>query len=99
MPEFRETANFAEVLRRPNAMVVADPSGEGWPQALSKLAAPEVLNIAIGPEGGLSAGELAAARAAGASVVSLGANILRAETAAVVAAALVRASLPRRAQQ
>jgi 16S rRNA (uracil1498-N3)-methyltransferase len=40
--------------------------------------------IAIGPEGGFAADEIAAARAAGASAISLGRRILRTETAALV---------------
>ena len=43
------------------------------------------LLLIIGPEGGISEGELAAARKAGAVPVSLGRRILRAETAALVA--------------
>jgi 16S rRNA (uracil1498-N3)-methyltransferase len=43
----------------------------------------------IGPEGGFSAAEVDAMHAAGAQVVSLGATILRTETAAVVATALI----------
>lgn len=46
------------------------------------------LAIMIGPEGGLSEEEINSARAAGVKPVSLGARILRMETAAVVAAAL-----------
>ena len=40
--------------------------------------------IAIGPEGGFSADEIARARDAGASAISLGRRILRTETAALV---------------
>jgi 16S rRNA (uracil1498-N3)-methyltransferase len=47
------------------------------------------LAVLIGPEGGLSEEEIDAARAAGVQAVSLGKRILRMETAAVVAAALV----------
>jgi 16S rRNA (uracil1498-N3)-methyltransferase len=43
----------------------------------------------IGPEGGFAAEEVDLARQAGAQVVSLGPRVLRAETAGVVAAALV----------
>lgn len=43
----------------------------------------------IGPEGGFSAEEVAAARAAGVQPVCLGERILRMETAAVVATALI----------
>ena len=49
---------------------------------------PEV-RIFIGPEGGFSAGEIAIAERAGANPVTLGPRILRAETAAIVAATLV----------
>ena len=45
----------------------------------------------IGPEGGLSPEEVGSCEAAGARWVSLGPRILRAETAAVVAAALLQA--------
>ena len=49
---------------------------------------PHAVWLFIGPEGGFSAGEVAQARAAGALPVTLGPRILRAETAAIVAAAL-----------
>jgi 16S rRNA (uracil1498-N3)-methyltransferase len=45
--------------------------------------------LTVGPEGGLADGELEALRAAGAVPVSLGEQILRTETAPVVAAALL----------
>jgi 16S rRNA (uracil1498-N3)-methyltransferase len=45
--------------------------------------------VVVGPEGGLSDGEVATFSAAGAVPVSLGPQILRTETASVVAAALV----------
>ncbi len=48
----------------------------------------DALRITIGSEGGFSPAEVASARAAGATVVSLGARTLRAETAGIVAAAL-----------
>jgi len=51
------------------------------------------VNLFIGPEGGFSITEVALARDAGAAVASLGRRILRAETAAIVAAALVLASV------
>ncbi|HEU5342863.1 MAG TPA: 16S rRNA (uracil(1498)-N(3))-methyltransferase [Ktedonobacterales bacterium] len=47
----------------------------------------------IGPEGGFSAREVERARAAGALPVTLGPRILRAETAAIVAAALAMDAL------
>ena len=50
---------------------------------------PESVWVVVGPEGGLSDGEVATFAAAGAVPVSLGPQILRTETASVVAAALV----------
>jgi 16S rRNA (uracil1498-N3)-methyltransferase len=51
------------------------------------------LAVAVGPEGGLAAAEVAAAQAHGWAPVSLGLRILRAETAAVSVAAVVAALL------
>lgn len=45
--------------------------------------------ILIGPEGGLTAGDVAAARAAGGQSVSLGPLVLRTETAGLVATAML----------
>ncbi len=47
--------------------------------------------LLIGPEGGFSEAEVAVAERSGANVASLGTNVLRTETAAVVAASLVLA--------
>ena len=51
------------------------------------------MTLLIGPEAGFSSDELAQARSAGCPVVSVGGTVLRTETAAIVAAALVRALL------
>jgi 16S rRNA (uracil1498-N3)-methyltransferase len=48
--------------------------------------------LLVGPEGGLAAAEVEAARAAGFATVGMGPRILRAETAAIVAVALVQAA-------
>ncbi|HUS14722.1 MAG TPA: RsmE family RNA methyltransferase, partial [Chloroflexia bacterium] len=47
------------------------------------------VSVLVGPEGGLTAAEVAAATAAGAVVVSLGPRILRAETASLALLALL----------
>ena len=48
------------------------------------------ITLLIGPEAGFGNDELTAARAAGCPIVTLGATVLRTETAAIVAAVLVR---------
>jgi len=50
---------------------------------------PAATALLVGPEGGFAAAELAGARAAGFEAVGLGDRILRVETAAIVAVALV----------
>jgi 16S rRNA (uracil1498-N3)-methyltransferase len=50
---------------------------------------PQDVALFVGPEGGYTLEEVDCARQSGAQVVSLGPRVLRAETAAVVAAALV----------
>ena len=61
-------------------------------QALAGCSAP--LAMAFGPEGGWTVDETETFRAAGWKPASLGATILRAETAAIAAAAVVFAELP-----
>ena len=56
-------------------------------------AAPETrsIGLVVGPEGGMTAEEIAALKEIGAQPVTLGRRILRAETAAVAAAAVTMA--------
>jgi len=56
--------------------------------ALSRIKPGMSVGILIGPEGGFEEQEIELARQTGAAVISLGARILRAETAAVTAMAL-----------
>jgi 16S rRNA (uracil1498-N3)-methyltransferase len=55
----------------------------------SALGTPAPTVVLVGPEGGFAPGEIAAAEAAGFVPVALGPRILRVETAAIVAVALV----------
>ncbi len=52
---------------------------------------PRTVSLMIGPEGGLSGAEVDAARLAGWYIISLGRRVLRAETAALAAVAIVMA--------
>jgi len=63
----------------------------GQPIGRESLTAP--VTVAVGPEGGIESDELQRFRAARFRPVSLGANVLRFETAAVAALAIVRAAL------
>jgi 16S rRNA (uracil1498-N3)-methyltransferase len=81
---------FAEFWRTaPRHAIVADASGA------SLLALPasatDPICLLVGPEGGLTPGEIEHARAHGAHVASLGVHTMRIETAAVVGAALLLA--------
>jgi 16S rRNA (uracil1498-N3)-methyltransferase len=73
LPVVRDFATFDEIVSR--GFALAAPGDDN--------ATPNVDKIAIGPEGGWTDAELQRARA----LVSLGSTILRAETAALVAAA------------
>lgn len=74
LPRIEGPTAAADVL---SAAAVADPNGRPM--------TPQDTTIAVGPEGGWSPAELEVAR----DVVSLGPNVLRVETAAVVAATLM----------
>lgn len=74
----------------PDATVFAlDPSGP--PLAAARQGDRGTCAAIVGPEGGLTADELAACERAGALRASLGPRVLRAETAAIVAVALLQA--------
>jgi len=71
--------------------VVLDPAADGELARLPLGEAAEV-TVASGPEGGLAPSELDLLARAGFSAVGLGPRVLRAETAPVVAVALIRAA-------
>ena len=70
--------------------IVCSHEEHDTPLADALAAAALPVTLLIGPEAGFGVDELAAAHAAGSPVVTLGATVLRTETAAIVAAALVR---------
>ncbi len=77
------------LIAHPGGTPIATVIGEPGSHATGGRS-PSTVRILIGPEGGFSEGELAAAEAAGAIRVSLSPHVLRVETAAVVAVAAVR---------
>jgi 16S rRNA (uracil1498-N3)-methyltransferase len=79
LPEVHDTVSFAELpgLGEPGAVVLAQLSGDR-PTAAQRV-------VAVGPEGGWSSSELTA----GLPTVGFGLSVLRAETAAVTAGALL----------
>lgn len=91
VPPVEPPVAFGRLLGQPpGTLLVADRSGKAWPDAAALLPASGHVAVVIGPEGGLSEVELAQAASRGGILVSLGPNILRTETAAPVAVALVR---------
>lgn len=74
------------------ALLVLDEEARGLTlaQAMARLTSPaQALAIVVGPEGGLDRAEAQALRDAGGTAVTLGARILRTETAALAALALI----------
>jgi 16S rRNA (uracil1498-N3)-methyltransferase len=91
LPTLHADTTLEEALAAvpPGACLVGDPDGGG---ALDAPVRPgEPVTVAVGPEGGFEPEELATLRAAGFRPIALPGNILRFETAAVLAAAFARA--------
>jgi 16S rRNA (uracil1498-N3)-methyltransferase len=80
-----EEAPGAESLGRALPHVIQDGDGDG-----ARARAGAGVDVLIGPEGGLTAGEVTLATEAGFRVVTLGPRILRTETAAIVALTIIQ---------
>ena len=94
LPQIFPEANLERALLAapPGDRIVLDVDGEPLiGSASARLVAPVV--IAIGPEGGIEDDELAMVVAAGFRTASIGAGILRFETAGVAALSIVRTAL------
>jgi 16S rRNA (uracil1498-N3)-methyltransferase len=92
LPVMHPEIAFDDALReesRPG--VLMDAEGPWLASIAPDLSAP--LTIAVGPEGGLDPGERDALLDAGWRAASLGANVLRFETAGIAALAVVRSHL------
>jgi 16S rRNA (uracil1498-N3)-methyltransferase len=98
LPNIESPVDLAEALR----------NGQGHRYALEEAGAPPILSVLpdarqpgervallVGPEGGWTDRERAAVAAAGWTAVSLGQNILRTETAAIAALAIINSAWQR----
>jgi 16S rRNA (uracil1498-N3)-methyltransferase len=88
LPTIDSLVKFDQVLSIPAATKIMFAERDGGPLK-SALAGSPALYL-IGPEGGWTDAEISAAREHGFHTVSLGAAILKAETAAIVGGALIR---------
>jgi 16S rRNA (uracil1498-N3)-methyltransferase len=86
IPVVEEPQPFDEIVERDGTKIVFDADAEASSQQLTNAA-----TLFIGPEGGWSERELQLAREHGCAFERLGIRRLRAETAAIVATALVAA--------
>ena len=83
IPEVMAPVRYAEALQASSVLLYARADGP----RLSEIEAPP--SVVIGPEGGFTPDEVAAAERAGLTIAGLGPRILRSETVAVAAAAVI----------
>jgi 16S rRNA (uracil1498-N3)-methyltransferase len=90
-PAIESPMGLAEALSRPAAArVFVDFSGEEPSSGvLAGASGAGAVAVLVGPEGGWTEEELALARAAGATPIALGHNVLRSETAAAAALSII----------
>lgn len=95
LPELAEPVTFENFLKNlPDGQILFGESREDCRNlAEFDFANQANVNILIGPEGGFSPDEIAALQKAGALPFSLGKNILRMETAAIAALAIIQAKV------
>lgn len=96
-PEVAGLASTADVASLVTDATVAVVLHEGAEATVSEIAMPDqgTVLVVVGPEGGLTDEEITELRAAGASVVRLGAEVLRTSTAGVAAVAALLARTAR----
>jgi 16S rRNA (uracil1498-N3)-methyltransferase len=93
IPELRPPLKFSEAISHlanyQLALIAWESGGVRIKTAVSTTDPPQTIALFIGPEGGYDPSEIKLAQQHGATVISLGPRILRAETAALVAPALI----------
>lgn len=100
IPLIHETVSFADVfshlsalglrLEERKGLLFWEEGGTGLSKALERLTGAGPLLIAVGPEGGFAREEVRLAEAQGFLTTTLGSRILRSETAAIAATAIVQ---------
>lgn len=93
LPEILPESILDSALQSPTGdhLILLDPAGDSLPHTLSRFAVHEsAFTLALGPEGGLDPDERDAFLQSGWRPASLGPNVLRFETAALAALAIVR---------
>jgi 16S rRNA (uracil1498-N3)-methyltransferase len=97
LPSLDPPRPFEDAIRQARGLKILPFEGErsrGLSSHVRSLRRrPDIVSLFIGPEGGFEDSEVALARESGAEIVSLGARILRSETAGIVAAALILEAL------
>lgn len=100
LPVIHETRELEQWIAAPPSglrLMCVEPSAEGAARTLSSLRGElrgDTVTVLLGPEGGWSPGEIAAAVAAGCVPVTLGPLTLRADAMAVAALVAVQVSWP-----
>ena len=97
LPEIHPARTFDDWMKTPSAemqLFFVEPAGDGEPQPIKSLlehVVPSRAAVVIGPEGGWSSEEIAAATRAGCLPVTLGPLTLRAESMAIAALSALNA--------
>ncbi|KND48015.1 MAG: 16S rRNA (uracil1498-N3)-methyltransferase [Parcubacteria bacterium C7867-006] len=92
VPTIYEIMKIEEIFQKgilPQEKIALHPEGEGIHKYLSGLNSVNSFAVFIGPEGGFSPKEIELFKSYNISVISLGSQILRAETAAIATASIL----------
>jgi len=89
-----EVCAFSDAMERVDLVgqrIIAVPGAEALPDVMAGDDAPSRVSVAVGPEGGWAAAEVALAREGGWMEAGLGPSVLRAEHAGLVALSVIAA--------